>query len=172
MYTSWRSVTFIWREVMSGLLHIERSAFNSGLCDRGIDSRQGNCSLYVYHHIHNGSGTHLASYPMRFEVSSCGSKPIGAWKLIDAGIENLYIYPHASRTYLWLGAYTPHEMHAYWYFYLKNKPLEELTSQLLFKCFRIHTEANSKTLSRVKETRHGVWVDNWIYWTLTTRNDK
>jgi hypothetical protein len=27
-------------------------------------------------------------------------------------------------------------------------------------------------LSRILVTRHGVWVDNWIYWNLTTRNYK
>jgi hypothetical protein len=45
-----------------------------------------------------------------------------------------------------------------------------LTSKLLkFSCSRIFWEHR---YCHVLVTRHGVWIDKWIYWMLITRNYK
>jgi hypothetical protein len=134
---------------MPDLLHIERSALNSGPYDRGLILVKG---IFVFMCI----TTFITGLGPTLHPTQCVSKSPSVGVNIpgyeaDADIENSCVYPHASRTPSWRGAYTPYEMYTYRYFYLKDKPLEELRSQLLLKCFRMHTEANGKILSRVSD---------------------
>jgi hypothetical protein len=96
---------------MSDLLHIERSAHNSGPYDRGLILVK---EIVVFICL----TTFITGLGPTWHLTQCVSKSpsVGVNRPghgADADTENSCIYPHAFRTPSWRGAYTPHEMYTY-----------------------------------------------------------